>query len=250
MDKVSLLWIRAGEGAIARTCQRIRRRVIPYARIKLCAMPESSSAKTAAQLDDLAHRGWPAPRDARDRRLGRPLGRGRHQAGQFRASARRGRRPRRRDRPGRSGLPRPRSASCLPVEPGVSRPPAWRAAWTLVDTSRTPTRSSRSPTSAAWSHPSAAVAVAAEAVRRAVVSIAGAPSDDWMALWWSVDGRGDDAEREIARQILTGAPALYASLQDASGVARGRPARLRRRLGRTLRRRDAAGCAAAGPPAG
>ncbi len=50
------------------------------------------------------------------------------------------------------------------------------------------------------------------------VSVDSAPDDDWMALWWSVDGRGGDAERELARRILSGAPARYASIRDRHGV--------------------------------
>lgn len=49
------------------------------------------------------------------------------------------------------------------------------------------------------------------------------PSRPWMDLWWSVDGRGDDASRAVAERILTGVPALYAS----SG-APGRPAAVAR----------------------
>lgn len=45
------------------------------------------------------------------------------------------------------------------------------------------------------------------------------PSDAWLATWWSVDGRGGEAEREIARRILTGGAALYASLGDPAAPA-------------------------------
>jgi ribosomal protein S18 acetylase RimI-like enzyme len=48
------------------------------------------------------------------------------------------------------------------------------------------------------------------------------PGDAWLDLWWSVDGRGGDAERETARRILTGTPALYGALHPA-GDASGRP---------------------------
>ena len=41
-----------------------------------------------------------------------------------------------------------------------------------------------------------------------------APDDGWLGTWWSVDGRGGDAERATAERILTGGPALYASLGD------------------------------------
>ena len=40
------------------------------------------------------------------------------------------------------------------------------------------------------------------------------PDDAWLSTWWSVDGRGGAAERDVAERILTGGPALYASLGD------------------------------------
>ena len=45
------------------------------------------------------------------------------------------------------------------------------------------------------------------------------PSPAWLDLWWAVDGRGDAAARAVARRILTGGPARYASVLDADGVA-------------------------------
>jgi len=48
------------------------------------------------------------------------------------------------------------------------------------------------------------------------VRIDDAPGDGWLDNWWSVDGRGGAAEREVARRILTGGPALYASHGDPS----------------------------------
>lgn len=50
------------------------------------------------------------------------------------------------------------------------------------------------------------------------VSIADVPSDEWLALWWQVDGRGDQSALDIAVKILTGGPALYATVRDAAGV--------------------------------
>lgn len=44
--------------------------------------------------------------------------------------------------------------------------------------------------------------------------IAAAPDEAWLDAWWSVDGRGGDAERAVAARILTGGPALYASAGD------------------------------------
>ncbi|ANF31828.1 GNAT family N-acetyltransferase [Leifsonia xyli] len=45
---------------------------------------------------------------------------------------------------------------------------------------------------------------------------ADSPSAGWLDTWWSVDGRGGPAEREVTRRILTGGPALYASHGDPS----------------------------------
>ncbi|MGM9470733.1 GNAT family N-acetyltransferase [Pseudarthrobacter sp. YS3] len=50
------------------------------------------------------------------------------------------------------------------------------------------------------------------------VEISGTPSEDWLQLWWSVDGRGGPAGRETARDILVGCPALYALVRDDDGV--------------------------------
>ncbi len=50
------------------------------------------------------------------------------------------------------------------------------------------------------------------------VEISGTPSEEWLRLWWSVDGRGGDGELEIARRILAGCPSLYALLRDDGGV--------------------------------
>ncbi|WP_235500586.1 GNAT family N-acetyltransferase [Leifsonia sp. Root227] len=47
------------------------------------------------------------------------------------------------------------------------------------------------------------------------VDIASLPSEPWMELWWSVDGRGDRAAQAVAERILAGVQALYA----ASGPA-------------------------------
>jgi N-acetylglutamate synthase len=55
------------------------------------------------------------------------------------------------------------------------------------------------------------------------VLLAAEPSPDWLELWWSVDGRGGDAECEVTRKILTGGSAIYASAHDGTGsVAVGR----------------------------
>lgn len=44
------------------------------------------------------------------------------------------------------------------------------------------------------------------------------PDHEWLALWWSVDGRGGAEELETARAILTGCPSLYALVRDDDGV--------------------------------
>jgi ribosomal protein S18 acetylase RimI-like enzyme len=49
------------------------------------------------------------------------------------------------------------------------------------------------------------------------VTVADEPSDEWLAAWWAVDGRGGETESEVVRRIITGGPALYAALR-ADGV--------------------------------
>lgn len=51
------------------------------------------------------------------------------------------------------------------------------------------------------------------------VEICTDPSDEWLDLWWSVDGRGGLDERATARSILTGCPSLYALVRSDDGVA-------------------------------
>ncbi|MGB3443238.1 MAG: N-acetyltransferase [Actinophytocola sp.] len=51
------------------------------------------------------------------------------------------------------------------------------------------------------------------------VEMAELPSDEWLDLWWQVDGRGDQSALDIAAKILCGGPALYATVLDADGVA-------------------------------
>jgi GNAT superfamily N-acetyltransferase len=52
----------------------------------------------------------------------------------------------------------------------------------------------------------------------AQVQISDQPDPEWLALWWSVDGRGGAGELETARAILTGCPSLYALVRDDDGV--------------------------------
>lgn len=44
------------------------------------------------------------------------------------------------------------------------------------------------------------------------------PSEEWLQLWWSVDGRGGFDELAVAGRILTGCPARYALVMDDDGV--------------------------------
>ncbi|OUE23891.1 ribosomal-protein-alanine N-acetyltransferase [Clavibacter michiganensis] len=51
-----------------------------------------------------------------------------------------------------------------------------------------------------------------------VVTVDDAPDDAWLDVWWSVDGRGGSAEREVARRILVRGPALYAAVRAGDRV--------------------------------
>ena len=53
---------------------------------------------------------------------------------------------------------------------------------------------------------------------RAEVEVLDGPDEEWLNLWWSVDGRGGEAERETARAILAGCPSLYALVRGDDGV--------------------------------
>ncbi|BCW36502.1 putative N-acetyltransferase YobR [Arthrobacter sp. StoSoilA2] len=50
------------------------------------------------------------------------------------------------------------------------------------------------------------------------VEVSDTPTDEWLRLWWSVDGRGGEVELEVARTILTGCKSLYALVRDDDGV--------------------------------
>lgn len=50
------------------------------------------------------------------------------------------------------------------------------------------------------------------------VDMADEPSEEWLRVWWSVDGRGGDAELSVAHKILSACPALYAVVRDDDGV--------------------------------
>jgi ribosomal protein S18 acetylase RimI-like enzyme len=51
------------------------------------------------------------------------------------------------------------------------------------------------------------------------VEISAGPSPEWLRLWWSVDGRGDDTALAVARGILARCPSLYALVRDDDGRA-------------------------------
>lgn len=50
------------------------------------------------------------------------------------------------------------------------------------------------------------------------LEIAAEPSRDWLRLWWTVDGRGDETALAVARGILERCPSLYALVRDDDGV--------------------------------
>ncbi|MDI3194965.1 GNAT family N-acetyltransferase [Pseudarthrobacter sp. AL07] len=50
------------------------------------------------------------------------------------------------------------------------------------------------------------------------VEISTDASEEWLELWWSVDGRGGPAERETAHSILAGCPSVYALVRSDDGV--------------------------------
>lgn len=49
------------------------------------------------------------------------------------------------------------------------------------------------------------------------VEISTEPSAEWLRLWWSVDGRGDETALAVARGILERCPSLYALVRDDGG---------------------------------
>ena len=49
------------------------------------------------------------------------------------------------------------------------------------------------------------------------VEISAGPTQEWLCLWWSVDGRGDDTALAVARGILERCPSLYALVRDDDG---------------------------------
>jgi ribosomal protein S18 acetylase RimI-like enzyme len=45
------------------------------------------------------------------------------------------------------------------------------------------------------------------------------PSEDWLRVWWEVDGRGGEDALATARAILEGCPSVYALARDNAGRA-------------------------------
>jgi ribosomal protein S18 acetylase RimI-like enzyme len=62
-------------------------------------------------------------------------------------------------------------------------------------------------------------AVHAEPADADGVEISDVPSDEWLDLWWQVDGRGDQSALAVAGKILLGGAAVYATVRDSGGVA-------------------------------
>ena len=49
------------------------------------------------------------------------------------------------------------------------------------------------------------------------VELSPEPSEDWLQVWWQVDGRGGDDAPAVARKILEGCPSVYALVRDNDG---------------------------------
>ncbi|MEV7132017.1 GNAT family N-acetyltransferase [Arthrobacter sp. NPDC093128] len=50
------------------------------------------------------------------------------------------------------------------------------------------------------------------------VELSAQPTEEWLRLWWRVDGRGDGESLATARGILEGCRSLYAMVRDDDGV--------------------------------
>lgn len=51
------------------------------------------------------------------------------------------------------------------------------------------------------------------------VELSAVPSEEWLRVWWDVDGRGGDNALATAREILEGCPSVYALARDSDGGA-------------------------------
>ena len=48
-----------------------------------------------------------------------------------------------------------------------------------------------------------------------LATVSAEPDEEWLDLWWLVDGRGDESALAVAGKILTGGPARYATVREA-----------------------------------
>ncbi|WP_427018039.1 GNAT family N-acetyltransferase [Pseudarthrobacter sp. P1] len=53
------------------------------------------------------------------------------------------------------------------------------------------------------------------------VELADNPSEEWLQLWWQLEGRGGPAERAVAERILAATPSRYATVYDDTGGVAG-----------------------------
>jgi ribosomal protein S18 acetylase RimI-like enzyme len=51
------------------------------------------------------------------------------------------------------------------------------------------------------------------------IELSAMPSEDWLRVWWDVDGRGGEDALATARAILEGCPSVYALVRDSDGRA-------------------------------
>jgi len=51
------------------------------------------------------------------------------------------------------------------------------------------------------------------------VQLSTEPSQEWLQVWWQVDGRGGADSLAVAEKILRGCPSLYALVRDSEGRA-------------------------------
>lgn len=49
------------------------------------------------------------------------------------------------------------------------------------------------------------------------VELAPEPSEEWLRVWWQVDGRGGEDAMAVAQKILEGCPSVYALVRDDNG---------------------------------
>lgn len=64
----------------------------------------------------------------------------------------------------------------------------------------------------------AAATVAAAGEGTADVELSAQPSEEWLKLWWRVDGRRSPDGLRVARRILAGCPSVYAEVRAPDGT--------------------------------